>query len=117
MSESVLTSKGKDLIEPMIYYGPGSCPKCISLMMLADRETTIMDLNSDGSVSNIEGSYSVCMAICPNCNHKQPMMRCNGIYRPASLVVKMLSDLEIQEEIDLRKKNTSYFIEGNPLSL
>lgn len=106
-----------DLIQPMTYIGPGACPNCMSLMMLADRETTIMELNRDGSVSNIEGSYSVCIAICPNCKHQQGMMRCNGIYRPASLMVKLLSDLELQEEIDHRKKNTSYSIEGNPLSL
>ena len=106
-----------DLIEPMIFYGPGACPKCMSLLMLADRETTIMELNRDGSVSNIEGSYSMCMAMCPNCGHKQSMMRCNGIYRPVSLMVKLTADLEIQDEIDRRKNNSNYSIKGNPLSL
>lgn len=110
-------SKQTDLIDPIIYVGPGACPICMSFMMLADRETTIMELNRDGTVSNIEGSYNVCMAICPNCKHRQGMMRCNGIYRPVSLVVKMLNDLEIQEEIDQRKLNSSYSIKGNPLAL
>lgn len=110
-------SNTTDLIDPMTYIGPGACPECMTLMILADRETTIMDLNKDGSVSNIEGSYNVCIAICPRCKHKQPMMRCNSIYRPVSLVVKTIENLEIQEEIDRRKITTSYSIEGNPLSL
>ena len=117
MCKSIIDANGKDLIEPMLFYGPGSCPMCISLMMLVDRETIIMDLNADGSVDNIEGSYNICMAICPKCKYTRPMMRCNGIYRPASFVVKTLNEIDLQDEIDFRKKNTRYSIKDNPLSL
>ena len=69
--------------EAMIYHGPGGCPKCGSLLTVIDSEMTIMDLNQEGHPTSEETIFKA-KACCPNCGHKQEMMRWQGRYIPYS---------------------------------
>ena len=105
------------LIDPVEYHGPGACPICFTPLVLADRETNIMDLDKHGYVVNISDSIVKCSAICPKCGHTQEMMRSNGIYRPYSKVVQIFDELDLMDKIDRRKNEGKYDIKENPLSL
>ena len=105
-----------DLIAPMEYHGPGTCPMCFTTLVLVDREINVMDLDKHGNVVNIEETLVTCQAMCPKCGHSMKMMRSGGIYRPYSEVMKTIEDLETSEIIDRRMNSGRYSIEGNPLA-
>ena len=45
-------------IEPMLFHGPGACPNCLTPLILAEKELTVMDLDKNGNVI-IEPNYDV----------------------------------------------------------
>lgn len=106
------------LIEPLTYCGPGGCPICSTPLIVAERETIILDLDTSGNVLDINSAGVICKGLCPRCGHKLDMMRSNGIYRPYSYARSLFDDVDRMHELEQRKlKDGSYHIEGNPLSV
>lgn len=101
-------------IEPLIKVGPGSCPKCLMSLTIADRETNVMKLNQDGSVLEFIDCLDYCSSICPNCGFTQRMMRSNGIYKPYSELVREFDRIDLEEVLEKRSKG-KYSIDVNPL--
>lgn len=89
------------LIEPMIYHGPGGCPKCSGPITVADSELTIMDLNQDGDPISSETTIR-CMGCCMHCGNKIPMMRFKGSYIPYSESSKIIRTMEFKDEMAQR---------------
>lgn len=106
------------LIEPLTYHGPGCCPICLTALIVAERDTTIMELDKSGNVISIEGAvHTICKGMCPKCGYKLDMMRSNGIYRPYSEAVALFDKIDFEYELSLRQKDGIYHIDGNPLSV
>ena len=102
-------------IEPMLFHGPGVCPNCLTPLILAEKELTVMDLDKNGNVINIVNTDIVCKAMCPNCGKKYDMMRSNGSYKPYSRIAEIFDKLDLDEEIK-KRNNGRYHISDNPLS-
>ena len=115
-----------DLINPISFHGPGACPIDHTNLIVADREIEVMQLNEDGSVSDLISNENRCVAICPMCGRKYEMMRFLGTYRPYSQFVADVLKAEIGNIADIRKivsicnehtSNGKYTISGNPLAI
>lgn len=102
-------------IEPITFYGPGVCPECLTPLIIAERDLTVMDLDKDGNVFNIVESEYYCNAMCPKCKNKIKMMRTNGSYKPYSEVRAAFDDIDFAERLRNRHEG-KYSIEGNPIS-
>lgn len=107
------------LIEPLTYHGPGGCPICSTPLIVAERETIILDLDISGNVLDINSAGTICKGICPRCGYKLDMMRShNGTYRAYSHTRALFDEIDHNHEIEQRRlKEGSYRIEGNPLSI
>lgn len=85
------------LTDVMTIHGRGSCPKCHESLWVADAEIAIMKLQPNGmpdpDSENITNRVS---AYCPNCGHKQIMMRWKGGYIPYNYT--LLMQLLIEED-------------------
>ena len=109
------------LSEPMIFYGPGSCPKCYTNLWVADAEITLMEVDSNG-IPKSEETVNKVTAYCPNCGHKQLMVRWKGGYIPYShcnLIHLMIQEEQKKEERikALNSKRLDKEFEENPLSV
>lgn len=109
------------LSEIMTFYGPGCCPKCHCNLWVADAEITLMQVSSAGIPENEETTNKV-TAYCPECGHKQIMIRWKGGYIPYDYFAYMM--LLIEEEHEKEKRiaalNSKKLGDGfgeNPLSL
>lgn len=109
------------LAEGMVFFGPGSCPKCYTNLLVADAEITLMELNSEG-IPISEETVNRINAYCPKCKHKQLMFRWKGSYIPYDYFVHMQLLIEHNKEIEERrsamnsKRNDDGFGEENPLA-
>ena len=92
------------LIDPMVFFGIGACPVCSTPLVVADKELTVFQLNKDGAVMDMEETNVVVKALCPDCGHRQDMMRdpFNGIYRPYSRAAYLFSEADHKEAIKNR---------------
>ena len=108
------------LSEPMIFYGPGSCPKCYTNLWVADAEITLMEVDSNG-IPKSEETVNKVTAYCPNCGHKQLMVRWKGGYIPYTPTSLMLKELEARDEFNDRVKETNRIAEkhlgSNPFAI
>lgn len=108
------------LSDVMTFFGPGGCPKCHSNLWVADAEITLMELNSEGIPESEETKNKV-TAYCPNCGHKQLMIRWKGTYIPYDHFAYM--QLLFEEEFNNKKRvlalnsNRKRIKDENPLSL
>ena len=89
------------LSEVMTIYGPGSCPVCFKALWVADSEISLMELDSNGFPVSEETINRV-TAKCPNCGHKQIMMRYKGGYLPYTYTNHM--QLLIEEDYETQKR-------------
>ena len=101
-------------IEPLIFHGYGCCPVCNHTLTVADRETNVMSLNTDGTVLNLVDCHDYCSSICPNCGYTQRMMRSNGIYKPYDEIVREFDKIDLEEILEKRNKGV-YSIKDNPI--
>ena len=85
------------LIEPIIYHGPGGCPKCSGPITVADSELTLMELNQDGDPISSETTVR-CMGCCMHCGTKIPMMRFKGSYIPYNETSRIIRTMEFKDE-------------------
>lgn len=109
------------LAEGMTFYGPGGCPKCHTNLWVADAEITLMELNSEGIPTNEETVNKV-NAYCPECGHKQVMIRWKGGYIPYDYFAYMQLLIEEEHEKEkriaaLNSRKLDKEFEENPLSL
>jgi hypothetical protein len=104
------------MLDGMVLHGPGECPECHMPIIVADVETTVMDLNSDGIPINEETSYR-CSGICSRCGKRINVMRWKGGYVPYSKASRLFKIYQLQEEKNKRLaalENNRYIL-GNPL--
>ena len=96
------------LIDPMIFFGIGACPVCSTPLVVADKELTVFQLNKDGAVMDMEETNVIAKALCPNCGHRQEMMRdpFNGIYRPYSRAAYLFAEADLKEAAKYRHIST-----------
>lgn len=109
------------LSEVMTFYGPGSCPKCHTNLWVADAEITLMEVDSNGTPRS-EETVNKITAYCPECGHKQLMVRWNGGYIPYdryTLMYLMIQEEQKKEERikALNSKRLDKEFEENPLSV
>lgn len=89
------------LIEGLIYHGPGCCPDCGGPIVVADTETTVMELNDDG-VPISDETYQKCSGACTRCGKRINMMRWGGGYIPYSAASKIVRINDFKEECKQR---------------
>lgn len=106
------------LIEPMIFHGPGGCPKCGGPLVVADSEITLMELDTNGIPISDETSVR-CEAACLHCGERVKMVRWKMGYIPytrSSLILKKMQMLdEIKKRVD--NENKDRFNGKNPLAI
>lgn len=102
----------------MIMYSPGQCRNCGFNLLILDMESTILELEDDGSARSEETIVKV-IGKCPNCGKEYKMIR-NGLkYEFDSeynnilhWYKRQLYDLNIQKAVDSIKapKDNPFFL-------
>ena len=103
------------LSEGLIYYGPGTCPKCFSPLVVLDIETNAYELTIDGYPKNIK-TKNKCVGICTKCDNHIDMMMYKGKYVPYSESLYIYSTFEQSYEAEKRLKELRKTSKVNPLA-
>lgn len=104
-------------IEPMIFHGPGGCPKCGDLLTVVDNEMTVMNLDRDGNPTSEETIFKA-KGFCPNCGYTLEMERWGGKYLPYGRSAHILRLEAIREKIKQRRLDLDAESKGkNPFAL
>lgn len=105
------------LLEPMIFHGPGGCPRCSGPLCVADSEITLMELNPDG-VPISEETNIRCKAVCMHCGNTIQMARWGGQYIPYGRSALIIKNGELKAEAEERVRKINEKAKGkNPFAL
>lgn len=102
------------LKDPIEYYGPGKCCKCLTNLKVVDIEMTIIDVDNNGNPISDDVTVQ-CKGVCPRCGYEVPMIRWQGGYIPYSPLVILMKKDEIKQRIKERKDAIP--INENPLAI
>lgn len=115
--DGTMISKDEILIDGMIFHGPGCCPECGAPLIVADTETTIMELDPNG-IPISESTGIQVGAICSRCKNKIPMVRWEGGYIPFSPSSYLIKCLEREDKAKERVRLlNSDAVSRNPFSI
>lgn len=71
------------LIQPVIFFKPGQCPRCSGMLMVLDNETSCMLLDEEGYPIREDTKITI-KGVCQSCGSVFPMMRYGMGYRHES---------------------------------
>jgi len=109
------------MTNPMVLYGPGQCTECGTNLVVMDIESTLLELEDNGSARK-ETTIIRVVGKCPHCGRKYKMFRegLGYVYdNPCTRLQKWYNYIshckEVEKDIDALKapKDNPFFLSKN----